>query len=144
MYVCRNARLSAGRPPGLMGFRPPRLAHRSCISIGARRRACQLSREPRIMDFEATSPGTLAGRCRPAAALTARGPDHNVEYPAADDFETVLGNALKSAAAAAPNRRAVAYSSASGALSGFVRLQPRPPDVCMDFEYVGVCDRWSG
>ena len=66
------------------------------------------------MDFEVQAAGTL-----PAAALTARGPDHNIEYPQADPFETVLGDATGSTAAAAANRRQSPYSSVSGVLSGF-------------------------
>ena len=66
------------------------------------------------MDFEALAAGTL-----PAAALTARGPDHNVEYPQADAFQTVLGDATGSTASAVANRRQSPYSAVSGVLSGF-------------------------
>lgn len=39
------------------------------------------------MDFETIAAGIL-----PAAALTAHGPDHNVESASADTFQTVLGD----------------------------------------------------
>ena len=73
------------------------------------------------MDFVAVPAGTM-----PAAALTLRGPDHEVDLAAADDFVTVLGTAL-AARVAVGGRKRMDYSSVSGMLSG--HLFTRDPAV---------------
>ena len=56
--------------------------------------------------------GTLA-----AAALVARGGDHDVDMPSGHAFNVVLGGSLLSRSAVG-SRAHICYSSVSGALSG--------------------------
>ena len=55
----------------------------------------------------------------PAAALTARGPDHDVEVPNASNFNIALGNALLARPATLPGSSAIPYSGVAGVTAGF-------------------------
>ena len=127
---CRDPAIGPLRVVGCAPVRPSQKAERGgtlappALLLLARGRRSPAFRErpgsPQ-MDFEVQAAGTL-----PAAALTARGPDHSIEFPQADPFETVLGDATGSTAAAAANRRQSPYSSVSGVLSGFISCSAAP------------------
>ena len=124
-----------------------------CVCRNARLSASDVCAAPCVSAFERAQDhgfrSDVARHARwslpAAAALTARGPDRNVEYPAADDFETGWAT-QKSAAAAAPTdaqSRILRRPARSPASFAFSRDRPMSVWTLSMLAYVidGVVDR---